>query len=388
MYPPHHQGGYEVVWRSFVEHARAAGHDVRVLASDHREAGVAAGDPPWVARDLRWWWADHAFPPRTLPERVRIVRRARTVLAAALRDVRPDAVMWWAMGGMPLALVALAARAGVPAVGVVHDPWPAYGPEVDRWIGTRAGRALAPVVGVPAAFDPADVAAWSCNSAHVRDIALRQPGWAGLAGRVQVDHPGIDPDRFAAVAAPEGFGWRLAAVGRLDPRKGLEHAVAALPALPQATLTVHGGGDAAHAADLERRARELGVADRLVLAGPTTDPAGAYAAADAVLFPVTWDEPYGLVPLEAMAVGRPVVATATGGAAEFLADGRNALVVAPGDPGAIAAAVTRLAADGALRARLVAGGHATAAARTQAGCDAALLALVSRVAGRPARAGR
>jgi glycosyltransferase involved in cell wall biosynthesis len=70
------------------------------------------------------------------------------------------------------------------------------------------------------------------------------------------------------------------------------------------------------------------------------------------------------VALEAMGLGRPVVATARGGAAEYLRDGVNALVVPPDDPEAIAAAVRRLADDPGLRARLRQGGLATASDHT------------------------
>jgi glycogen synthase len=65
-----------------------------------------------------------------------------------------------------------------------------------------------------------------------------------------------------------------------------------------------------------------------------------------------------------MGLGRPVVATARGGASEYLHDGVNALVVEPGDPAAVAAAVRRLADDPALRARLRHGGIATAKEHT------------------------
>jgi glycosyltransferase involved in cell wall biosynthesis len=61
-----------------------------------------------------------------------------------------------------------------------------------------------------------------------------------------------------------------------------------------------------------------------------------YAAHDCVLFPVRWEEPWGLVPLEAMAVGRPVVATGTGGSAEYLRDAGNCLLHPPGDAAALA----------------------------------------------------
>ena len=97
---------------------------------------------------------------------------------------------------------------------------------------------------------------------------------------------------------------------------------------------------------------------------PHEQLAAVYGAADAILFPVEWDEPWGLVPLEAMAVGRPVLATATGGSAEYLRDGDNCLSFAPGEAAELAAALRRLAAEPELRARLRKGGFATAARHT------------------------
>jgi glycosyltransferase involved in cell wall biosynthesis len=85
-----------------------------------------------------------------------------------------------------------------------------------------------------------------------------------------------------------------------------------------------------------------------------------YLAADVALFPSEWAEPFGLVGLEAMACATPLVATGTGGSGEYLRHEVNALVVAPGDPAALAAAVRRLAGDAALRRRLVASGRRTA----------------------------
>ena len=105
--------------------------------------------------------------------------------------------------------------------------------------------------------------------------------------------------------------------------------------------------------ELEELAAELGVADRVEFGRrPRAELPAAYAAADVALFPVRWAEPWGLVPLEAMAVGRPVVATGTGGSGEYLEHERNCLRFAPGDHRALADAVQRLAGDRALRSRL------------------------------------
>ena len=90
-----------------------------------------------------------------------------------------------------------------------------------------------------------------------------------------------------------------------------------------------------------------------------------------MVFPSEWAEPFGLIPLEAMACGRPVVATGTGGSAEFLLDGVNCLLFDPGDPDSLAASVRRLGAEPSLRARLIAEGLLTAD-----GFDTERLALV------------
>jgi glycosyltransferase involved in cell wall biosynthesis len=98
-----------------------------------------------------------------------------------------------------------------------------------------------------------------------------------------------------------------------------------------------------------------------------------YEAADVVLFPVRWEEPWGLVPLEAMALGRPVIATGRGGSGEYLRDGENALIMPAQDPAAMADAVRRLASDPELGGRLRAGGAGTAATHTETIFNAAVL---------------
>ena len=108
----------------------------------------------------------------------------------------------------------------------------------------------------------------------------------------------------------------------------------------------------------------------------------AIGACDALVFPVTWEEPWGLVPLEAMATGRPVVAASSGGgAAEYLEPERNCLAFAPGDAAGLAGAVRRLADDEALRAALVRGGAATAGRLSERAFVEGLVAELERCRG-------
>jgi glycogen synthase len=304
-YPPAGQGGYERMWQAAVEGLRARGHDVRVLTTP----------------ELRWYWHEHRWPRRRRLAAPWIERHDRRVFAAAAADA--DLVSLWSMGGLPMSLVRHR-----PAVAFVHDPWPDYGPIVDPLARRRAPD-------LPPAF-------WVSEF-----VRKGRPG--------EVLPSGYD-ERVFTPAPPRG-DWparpRLLLPGRLDARKGHRTALRAFG----------GGWAAAGAGDprLERELRDAGV--ELLGALSPAALAAEYARADAVLFCVEWSEPWGLVPLEAMAVGRPVVATGTGGSAEFLRDGENCLLVAPGDAAALRAAVARLA-DPALRARLREGGLATAARHT------------------------
>ena len=386
MYPPHHLGGYELTWRSAVSHLRAAGHEVRVLTTGHRQPGVGSAEDSDVWRELRWYWSDHAFPRLTVRARIGLERHNQRVLERHLDGFRPDIVSWWAMGGMSLSLIEGVRRRGLPAVGVVGDDWMTYGPAVDAW--TRLVRRLGPLgpalgasVGVPASLDLSPVV-WLFNSDSTRRQACEsQPGLRFA----EVAHPGIDTSLFGE-APGRAWGWRLLYVGRIDERKGIDTAAETLPLLPrEAALTVLGSGDDLFLADLRARCRALGLDGRVVFARcPREELAKAYADADALLFPVRWEEPWGLVPLEAMAVGTPVVATGTGGSAEYLRDRENALVVGRGaGPEAFAEAVRDLAGDDALRDRLRKGGRATAARYTEHAYNRAIEEALARALASP-----
>jgi glycosyltransferase involved in cell wall biosynthesis len=135
--------------------------------------------------------------------------------------------------------------------------------------------------------------------------------------------------------------------------------MALLPA--EATLEVQGTGDAGEESRLQAVASSLGVADRISFERvPRSALPERYRAADVCVFPSEWEEPFGLVPLEAMACGTPVVATGTGGSGEFLVDGGNCVRFTAGSADSLADAVRRLAADEALRSRLIAAGFPTA----------------------------
>jgi glycosyltransferase involved in cell wall biosynthesis len=141
-------------------------------------------------------------------------------------------------------------------------------------------------------------------------------------------------------------------LGRLVERKGQEDAVRALVAVPSAELVVVGGPPVdeldtdPEVQRLRAIAAGLGVADRLVFTGAVSraDVPGWIRSADVVLA-VPWYEPFGITPLEAMACGRPVVATAVGGLVDTVVDGGTGVLVPPRDPAALGQALAGLLAD-------------------------------------------
>ena len=386
MYPPHSLGGYELTWRSSVEHLRSTGHEVEVLTTGFRLARKAhVGDPSHVHRDLDWYWHDHEFTPMSPRRRLALERRNAKVLRDRLARLRPQAVGWWAMGGMSLSMIERVRRMAIPAVGVVGDDWMVYGPRVDGWMRAFRGgrlksvaRQAGPATGIPTTLDLGRAARWLFVSEEVRADARAH--WDLPA--TELAHPGIDSGLFAATP-PTAWRWKLAYVGRIDPRKGLDSAVRALGRLPAAaTLTITGAGDDRHLAELRALAGQLGLGDRVLFQTlPRESIATAYADADVILFPVTWREPWGLVPLEAMAVGRPVITSARGGQRAYVRDGENCLVVDP-DAGAdaLADAIRRLAGGRVLRERLRAGGAETSARFTEAAYNDRIAAALERAA--------
>ena len=150
---------------------------------------------------------------------------------------------------------------------------------------------------------------------------------------------------------------RLVAVGRLVPRKGLGNVIEAMAALPGTELVIAGGPprdelrDDPEAARLRRIAEDHGVADRVELRGRVgrADLPALLRSADVVVC-APWYEPFGIVPLEAMACGVPVIASAVGGMIDTVVDGVTGVHVCPRDPDRVAEAARGLLEDPARRA--------------------------------------
>ncbi len=195
--------------------------------------------------------------------------------------------------------------------------------------------------------------------------------------RFSPDGPAVDLDRLAGLAAPPAGVVRVGLIAVLAWWKGHRLFLEAIEKIARETAErevsvrayVIGGplyqteGSQRTLNDLRRLAAEMGLAHRVGFTGFLEDPARAMRALDIVVHASTEPEPFGLVIAEAMACGRPVVASRSGGAAELITDDVDGVSFEPGSADDLAGCITRLAKDPTRRIVLGCAARATAVRR-------------------------
>ena len=308
------------------------------------DAGIHRERLPPISATLR------LHPARTPLALVELARAGRALRAAAQRS-RPDVLH---LNSTRAALMAAARRPGAPTVVWVHD-------------SLGQGKANALVARAIAGTATRVVA----NSAHTASrFRAHAPG-----ASVTVVHNGVDLARFdpARVSREEARarlgvaadGVALGMVAQITPWKGHDVAVEALARVrgehPRTRLLIAGEtkflgrsvrfDNRAFLAELEARIAQAGLADAVTFLGERSDVPTVLRALDVLLVP-SWEEPFGRVVIEAMAMGTPVVATTQGGPAEILDDGRTGRLVPPRRPELWARAIEELLVESAVREAL------------------------------------
>ncbi len=306
------------------------GH-VRVLCAEQAALGheVAACGP---AGDTD---GDFAVPliEAGIPRDIAPAAAARAVgeVGRAYRSFEPDLIH---AHGAQAGVVSRLARAARPRAPLVHTPHRyAFEDGFGRSVGNLA------LEGVERSLMPLATRVL-CVCEAERAIAER----IGARGRARVVYNGIEPLAPSPVrpdlASFAVGGPLVVAVSELFARKGVEVLLRAMPAVrranPEVRLIV--AGDGPDRPEVESARDRLGVADYTLLAGHVDNVAGLLESADVYVNPALAEAfPYGV--LEAMSVARPCVVTDAGGTAEAVVNGNSGLVVAPGDPVALADAL-------------------------------------------------
>jgi glycosyltransferase involved in cell wall biosynthesis len=194
---------------------------------------------------------------------------------------------------------------------------------------------------------------------------------------VPVVHNGVDMARFsnnndpatpssdqrrASLGLPAD-AFLVGLFGRFTQWKGQHVALDAIAQVPNAHLVLVGDalfGETAYAQSLRTRADALGITDRVHFAGFQHDVAAWMKAMDVIVHASTHPEPFGLVIIEAMAAGKPVIASNGGAIPEIVRNLENGMIVEPDNAPKLAEAISTLQREPALAARLAAQGHADA----------------------------
>lgn len=332
---PRHDGDVAGAFvRDAVEHLRAAGVEIRVVSpADFRDFGIAFGEG--IAANLR------ASPVRGLALPAFLASYARAARHAA--DGADLVHAHW----LPSGLAAIAT--GRPFV------LQAWGTDVE--LARRAPWMFRPVV--------ARARLVVCPSAALAED-MRLLG----ARAIRVVGSGVQtPERVSRPAEPP----HVLFVGRLSAEKGVDELLEATVGLPRVVV-----------GDGPLRTR---VADAVGFVPPAE--LGAYYARAALVVCPSRREGYGVVAREAMAYGRPVVASAVGGLFDAVEHERTGILVPPGDPAALRAAVVRLLGDRQLRERMGAAGRERARSEwSWDACTTATIAAYRDALGSGVRSGR
>jgi len=212
--------------------------------------------------------------------------------------------------------------------------------------------------------------AWAFDRVFTVSAASRDSMWGPVRHKTSVIHSGVDIEsiRRSAEGVTKQRG-RLVLVGRIDVLKKQDLAIRAVRLLAdehiECVLDLVGGPPAEsdpYYLRLRSLVGELGLEDRVVFSGVLSPPYRRIASSE-ILVNCSTQEAFGLVIVEAMACGTPVVAAEGGGPGELLVDGQTGLYFEPGNPAALAAALKRLLADANLRSRLAKGAYEDAKQR-------------------------
>lgn len=292
------------------------------------------------------------------PQVFTYVRKLRSVI----RAIAPDVIH---SNGFKMHVLGLRAKPPhVPIIWHIHD-YVATRPLMSRLLRRYASRCAVAV-------------------ANSRSVAADVQAVCGTGLAVKTIYNGVDLEEFSPVgptldldtlsgfdaAFPETV--RVGMLATLARWKGHETFLQAMALIP-ATLPVRGyvaggalyqtNGSQYSLSELKQLAAELGVSQRIGFTGFVEEPAAVMRSLDVVVHASTEPEPFGLVIVEGMACGRPVIVSEAGGVKELITVGTDTLGHPPGDAKTLAGCITRLARDSDLRRRLGQAGRKTAEQR-------------------------
>jgi glycosyltransferase involved in cell wall biosynthesis len=294
-----------------------------------------------------------SFPPWRKPLAVIQRQSAIRQLSTLVAQIDPATVhvndIWW----VPHVVRAAARCAGKPVPIVAHVRQEIEPPKVGRYELDRVDAVIAISRQIEQSLIAGGVMASRVRTLYSGiDMSQKQPAYDDVAVRQKI---GIPSEAIL-----------LGTVANLFSRKGYEVMLRAIPAilcaLPKVHYVIVGSDDHNYAERLKQLAQELKIDDRVHIVGFQDSVQPFLAAFDLYVHPALM-EGFGIAVVEAMAAGKAVVATTTGGLPEVVAQGETGLLVPPGDAEALATAVVTLLKDRARREQMGRCGKARAQER-------------------------
>lgn len=323
-YPPDAVGGYEWAAHDVLTRLSARGHEVDVLTA---RPDTPCPDEARIDRALRR--VRDTDEPRAFHARwdaLRTYLHNAKVIQRSIRRVQPEVLYLWSGSRLTPAAVAASEASGVPLVLHLEDNWVLNTMQQDgsRSLGGRLSKLLR---GLLCPLPRYDLSRWSlifvsrALQGHYEESGLRPAHSA-------VVHNGYDPE-----APPRPWPEnpsvraRLGFVGRVHPVKGLDVLLTALElrrkvGTDDVELSIYGNGEPEYVRSLHARTETGPLAGRVIWHGaqPRSEMLAAYRTLDLLIVPSVWEEPFGLVAIEGLGAGVPVVASCRGGLAEIVDD--------------------------------------------------------------------
>jgi glycosyltransferase involved in cell wall biosynthesis len=354
-YPPQFVGGYELGCKDIVEGLKKCGHTVDVLTSNYL-ADSAICEPD-VRRVFKLKSRERSF-----------LQLGQNVFALirVLIKTGPDVIYFWNQAGLSFWLAPVARLLGYQCVFYISDTsflsW-RIGAVLHRFVrradpGVKFqepersflmnGRAITQGV--------------HCHFASVFLLRLFQQAGECRAEDNKVIHWGIDVNIFTPSKSIGRYlsALRILYVGQIIPEKGVHTAIEAVAQLLASksgniTLTIVGGTSRpAYVEELKNDVRKRNLTSAIQFAGKKErlELVQIYHSHDLLILPSVWEEPFAITPLEAMACGLAVVATATGGSSEIFRHRENSMIFPAGDATACAAAIAEIQTESGLYERI------------------------------------
>lgn len=369
LYPPIVFGGYEILCRQVVTALRSRGHEIRVLTSSFMKEG--APEEEGVHRELSLTTPfprggeDVAFVDFRLSTMHRVGRENHGITRDLIRRYRPDLVFCWCLNRLSMGPVAAAQEAGIPVCYTINDEHP------------RQFRPSDPSAGLRWRLKSyAERWVWPLSTLTGRKPIHMTVISEALKGKLQAQGLSMDQARVIHQGVPlEQFPFRprnrepgeplhILYAGQLSRTKGVHTLIRALGGmkaenLDDFRLEIAGTGVPAYRAELESMVAAEGLSERVTFLGqiPHSRMNSVYQDHHVLVFPSEWDEPFGLSHIEAMACGTAVVSTLTGGSAELVRNGENALAFEAGNHDELGSRIRHFLASEDDRRRIALGGR-------------------------------